>query len=271
MIRHRSLAIIAPALLFVLTGVTAAALVDHGIATPLSTNLSVGILSSLIAAAIASAIGVVFAVLPRQTADVVHPPGLVRVKAKKDLTPDEWLELLYAAKKEFYIAGHSLGKWCGASTRAEFISHIRRVLDNNGRVTLVMLAPNSSQVQRLQKATSVDYTSRIELSLGVLTDLAAQLQQDSLARLKIAVLSEHQALPYMVVGNERRLVTATYLGNSHSHDVACLEFVLSSPAARAVYDDFHALAQDGVERPLVAGASQSSHPKQRSRLNPFSR
>ena len=49
----------------------------------------------------------------------------------------------------------------------------------------------------------------------------------------------------MVVGNEQRLVTATYLASSDSDDVACFELERSSQPAAAVYDDFHKLAAAG--------------------------
>ncbi len=274
MSRQRLVAIVVPSLLCVIAAVTALAVLGHGTGSPLGSTLAVGVLSSLLATVIVSAVRVVVVVRSESPSpDALIPAGLVRIKPKKDLTTQEWLQLLQTAKDEFYIAGHSLGRWCAPSTRDEFVDHVRRILDSKGRVTLVMLDPTSQQINRLQQATAVDYTSRIKTSFSVLRELAEQLHPDSLERLKVAVLNDHQALPYMVVGNERRLVTATYLGSSDSDEVACLEFDLPSSAARAVYDDFHELAEAGAEAelPVPAGGSQSRGRKQRLRLNPFRR
>src|SRR5207248_594818 len=199
---------------------------------------------------IASAVRVVGAMRSEPTTGAVHFTGLVRVTSKSALTSNEWLQFLQTAKSEFYVAGHSLGKWCSASNREDFKNHLRRILDSNGRVTLVMLDPASPQIARLQLATSVDYTSRINTSLHVLADLCDVLRPAARDRLKISVLKDHPTLPYMVVGNERRLVTATYLGSTDSDDVACLELERSSDAATAVYDDFHKLAEAGVAATL---------------------
>lgn len=247
---RRFVAIFVPALLFVVTGVVFLALLDHGTAEPLGSTLAIGTLSSLVATMIAFAVGVVGAVRSEPSTGAVHFTGLVRVTSKSALTSNEWLQFLQTAKSEFYVAGHSLGKWCSASNREEFKNHLRRILASNGRVTLVMLDPTSPQIARLQLATSVDYTSRIHTSLHVLADLYDELQPAARERLKISVLKDHLTLPYMVVGNERRLVTATYLGSTDSDDVACLELERSSDAATAVYDDFHKLAEAGVAATL---------------------
>jgi hypothetical protein len=55
-------AIAVPAVLFVVTGVIAIALLDHGTTEPLGSTLAIGILASLEAAAIVSVIRVVSAV-----------------------------------------------------------------------------------------------------------------------------------------------------------------------------------------------------------------
>lgn len=220
---RRFIAIVVWALLFVVTGVVAVALLGRGATEPLGTALAIGTVSSLVATMIVYAVRVVGAVRPQPPGSAWQVSGLVRVTSKNTLTSKEWLQLLLTAKTEFYVAGHSLGKWCSASNRDDFKSHVRRILDSNGRVTLVMLDLASSQIGRLQRATSVDYTSRIDTSLGVLADLCAELQPSSRSRLTIAVL-DHLTLPYMLVGNEQRLVTATYLGSTDSDHVACLEF-----------------------------------------------
>jgi hypothetical protein len=254
---RRFIAIAVPALLFIATGVVAIALLGHGTTEPLGSALAIGTLSSLVAAMIISAVRVIVAVRPQPSPNESHVAGLVRVTSKKAITSKEWLQVLQTAKSEFYVAGHSLGKWCSASNCDEFKSHVRRILDGNGRVTLVMLDPASPQIARLQLATAVDYTSRIHTSLRVLADLCGELQPAARARLKVSVLKDHPTLPYMVVGNEQRLVTATYLGSTDSDDVACLELELSSDAAAAVYDDFHKLAEAGAAAPLPPSTKES--------------
>jgi hypothetical protein len=254
-----------PALLFVVTGVVAIALLSHGSSGPLGTTLAVGTLSSLVATMIVSAARVLGAVRPQPAPTGAELSGLLGATSKSAVTSEAWLQLLREAKAEFYIAGHSLGKWCSASNRDEFKSHIRRVLDSNGRVTLVMLDPSSPQIARLQRATSIDYTSRIQTSLHVLGNLSAELDPSAKTRLTISILKDHLTLPYMVVGNERRLMTATYLGSSDSDDVPCLELKLASEAATAVYDDFHRLADAGdtPRLPSVPIAASQAQPRRR--------
>jgi hypothetical protein len=260
---RRFVAIAVPALLFVVTGVVFLALLGHGTADPLGSTLAIGTLSSLVAAMIGSAVRVVGALRSQPSTGAAHFTGLIRVISKSALTSNEWLQFLQTAKSEFYVAGHSLGKWCSASNRDEFKNHLRRILESNGRVTLVMLDPTSLQIERLQLATSIDYTGRIYTSLHVLADLYNELQPSARDRLKTSVLKDHLTLPYMVVGNERRLVTATYLGSTDSDDVACLELERSSDAATAVYDDFHKLAEAGVAATLPPSTTRGGPTKNR--------
>lgn len=248
---RRFVAIAVFSLLFVVTGVVAVALLSKGTAGPPGSALAIGTFSSLAAAMIVNATRVVVAVRSQPSPNHEFLPGLIRIRPKHTVTTRQWMEILQTAKSEFYIAGHSLGKWCSASNCDEFKGHIKRILDSKkGRVTLVMLDPSSPQVVRLQQATSVDYTGKIHTSLRVLADLYAELHTSARSRLTISVLKDHPALPYMVVGNEQLLVTATYLGSTASDDVACLELKRSSDVASAVYDDFHKLAQAGASPTL---------------------
>jgi len=251
MLDRRLLSAAVFALLFILTGVVAVAVLTHGSHEPLGTTVAIGTLGSLLASLIVSGARVVANVQPHRTPTDSHVPGLIGIRAKHSITADEWLDLLRKANTEFYVAGHSLGKWCSTSNRDDLKSHVRRVLEK-GRVTLVMLDPSSSQIERLKRAVSVDYTARINISLMVLGELWAELPPSSRARLRVAVLTDHLTLPYMLVGNERRLVTATYLGSTDSDNVTCLELDRSCEAATAVYDDFCDLARAGVAAPLPA-------------------
>src|SRR4051812_15014021 len=191
MSHRRLIAIATPAVLFVVTGAfIAALLLGHSATEPLGSALGIGTLSSLFATLIASLVRVVTAAQPDSSSAGNAFPGLLRISAKNELTSDDWLQVLRTAKTEFYIAGHSLGKWCSATNRDEFKDHVERVLSNNGRVTLVMLAPDSAQIGLLQRATSVDYTGRIETSLSVLAELHARLQHGACDRLQISVLAD---------------------------------------------------------------------------------
>lgn len=253
--RLRSAAVFA--LLFIITGVVAVAVLTRGSHEPLGTTVAIGTLGSLLASLIVSGWRVVASVQPDNTSPDTQMPGLVGARAKHSITADEWLDLLRKANTEFYVAGHSLGKWCSETNRDDFKSHVRRVLER-GRVTLVMLDPASAQIERLKRAVSVDYTGRINTSLAVLGELWAELPQASRPRLRVTMLTDHLTLPYMVVGNERRLITATYLASRDSDNITCLELDRSSEAAAAVYDDFCDLARAGVPAQLPATARASA-------------
>jgi hypothetical protein len=256
----RKTAVVVFGLLFILTAVVAVAFVvgEHGSNQPIGSTLALGILSSLIAAAIASGIATVLAARApssehRDTARRLR--GLNGVAGKNALSTAEWLELLTSATHEFYVAGHSLGKWCSATNRDAFTSNIRRVLDGGGSVTLVMLDLNSPQLRRLQQATGTDYSHRIRQSMRVLADFERGLPESQRSRLRISVLKDHLVLPYMVVGNERRLLSAAYLAGTESDAVPCLDLDRQGDAGIAIYDDFSKLAEEADTVDLSGHAS----------------
>lgn len=164
-----------------------AALLGHGIG-PLGTTLAVGTVSSLVATMIV----ISHASSPPSARPRRSPPvdlgGSVGVKPKNAIASTEWLHVPQSAKQEFYIAGHSLGRWCSATNQEEFKDHLKRLLRKGGNVTLVILAPESPQIARLQKATSVHYRDRIRTSLAVLADLDASLNDGERRRLTISTL-----------------------------------------------------------------------------------
>jgi hypothetical protein len=168
-----------------------------------------------------------------------------KVPQKAEISSNEWFKVLTEARQEFYIAGHSMGRWCSKSNKARFFSELRRLLGERGEVTLVMLGARSPQLEPLKKATGRDYLSRIRESRRVLLELESSLDEGERTRLRIRMLEDHVLLPYMVVGNEQRLLTATYLARTDSESMPCVELPRGSETGRAIYDDFHKLAEEG--------------------------
>lgn len=184
---------------------------------------------------------------PQASTPRVSIPGLIRVLPKTDVTPGEWWKLMDEADHEFFLAGHSLGKWCGGTHGERFGEDIIRILTKHGKVTLLTLGTGSPQLQRLKQATGRDYTKAVEESRNFLHELLTKLDVDQRARLVISVLPEHASLPYTVVGNEHTLLTAMYLSSHDRDEVPCLEIARKSDAAISIYDDFCLLVKQGKE------------------------
>jgi hypothetical protein len=126
-----------------------------------------------------------------------------------------------------------------------FESNIVRLLSRHGSVKLLTLAPGSPHLGRLKQATERDYTKAVNDSREFLSDLISRLSPEQRSRLTVSILPDHAVLPYMLVGNERRLITATYLSSHDSDDVLCLEIARDSRAAISIYDDFCRLVKQG--------------------------
>ena len=230
----------------------------------LGSLIATAVLGSLIAAAIISAGA---AVLAASSPAISRPDGqldgLLRITTKGAVGSEKWLTLLHNAKHEFFIAGHSLGRWCSASNEDTFTSNVTRILSAGGAVTLVFLAPGSPQLDRLHKACSTDYTERIRVSLQVLANLKARLSPEQLTRLTISVLNDHEALPYMLVGNEQALITSSYLASGDGEGMPCVQLLRDSDVAKVIYDDFRDLAHRGSPPSLPSPSSATVRPAKR--------
>jgi hypothetical protein len=220
----------------------------------LGSETAIGVLVSLVASGVLSLSASVLQGQrdPQETASQVSAsqvsiPGLIRVLPKTDVTPGEWWKLMDEADHEFFLAGHSLGKWCGGTHGERFGEDIIRILAKHGKVTLLTLGTDSPQLQRLKLATGRDYTKAVEESRDFLHKLLTKLDADQKARLVISVLPEHAPLPYTVVGNEHTLLTAMYLSSRDRDEVPCLEIARKSDAAISIYDDFCLLVKQGKE------------------------
>jgi len=213
----------------------------HGI-LGLSHGLSIGILGSIVAAALLALPRAIWReTSPSSSFPNVAPDALV-CRRKCELESDEWFAILTEARHEFYVAGHSMGKWCDESRRETFEAELRRILKERGKITLVMLGPESPQLPVLQSATGRDYSARISHSLPILREFEQSLVDNHRSRFQLKTLEDDGPIPYMVVGNEQRLLMATYLARTDSDDMPCLELKLESESALAIYDDFHKLA-----------------------------
>ncbi len=201
-------------------------------------------LSEVWGVAIVAGLAVALLILATQAVfNAMRPaPKSINLRQKSKVSPDEWFAVLEEAEHEIYIAGHSMGYWCSKSNRARFRSNLQRVLAGGGEVTLAMLDLGSPLIGPLREATDRDYSRRIEESRPVLEELRHSLSKEERDRLRIKMISDHVGLPYTVVGNERRLLTATYLARSDSDSMPCIDLERDSEEGRAIYDDFHKLA-----------------------------
>jgi hypothetical protein len=166
---------------------------------------------------------------------------IIGLRPKSALTRAEWLDVLTGAKSEFYIAGHSLGRWCDKEHDERFTIELARIL-HHGNVTLILLHPQSGQLPRLQEATRTDYSANLSRSLRLLKGFMEQLSVEHQTKLRVSLLKDPHALPYMLVGNEHTLITATYFATRDSEEVPCLTLKRASDTAVPIYNDFHALA-----------------------------
>jgi hypothetical protein len=164
------------------------------------------------------------------------------VRRKSAITPKEWFDVLKGAHSEFYIAGHSLGKWCDEHSHDGFLEQLAWILRAGGKVTLVFLHPCSEQLPRLLATAKTDYSPNVHRSIELLREFIATLAPEHRAGLKISLLKDPLYLPYMLVGNEHMLITATFLASRDSDEMPCLTLDRESHTAVAIYDDFHALA-----------------------------
>jgi hypothetical protein len=174
---------------------------------------------------------------------------LVGLRPKGALTTDEWMGMLSAARSELYIAGHSLGTWCDTDNRDRFTTELARIL-HRGTVTLVILHPESQALARLYRATSTNYAANVLHSLQILEAFIRLLPVKDRTRMTITLLEDPLSLPYMVVGNEHTLITATYLATRHSDQMPCFKLDRDSDGARAIYNDLHKLAELGEKVPI---------------------
>jgi hypothetical protein len=174
---------------------------------------------------------------------------LVPLRPKSALKSPEWIKVLTDARSELYIAGHSLGTWCDTDNRERFTTELARIL-RHGTVTLVILHPESQALARLYEATSTNYSANVRHSLQILKDFIRRLPPEHRPRLRITLLEDPLSLPYMVVGNEHTLITATYLATRHSDEMPCFKLDRTSDGAKAIYNDFHKLAELGEPFPI---------------------
>jgi hypothetical protein len=220
-------------------------LIEHGHGMlGISEGFSLAILTPVIVAFVLAAVGLLWRATSGEFAAPAPPVGTPLPRQKHELRSDEWFGLLTDARYEFYIAGHSMGLWCSASNRERFTGELRRILAAGGKVTLVMLGAGSPQLGLLHAATGTDYSDRIAQSRLVLGELEGSLDELHRRRLRVTMLSGPAPIPYMVVGNEKRLLTATYLARTDSEAMPCLELGRDSEPGRAIYDDFHKLASE---------------------------
>jgi hypothetical protein len=168
-----------------------------------------------------------------------HSYAVRAIKPKRFYSKDEWLRVLTEAREELLFVGHALDKWCTADIAPEFCSAIERLVTQGHPVQLLMLSESEKRVFRQREKT---YATRIQKTLKTLADLHKRLPHEARRHLQVHELKPHVEMPYMVVGNERFVITSAYPATSQTSDVMpALLLESQSEIAIAVREDINAL------------------------------
>ena len=189
--------------------------------------------------------------------------SVLALKAKGRYTDADWTALLEDAQRELFIVGHALNKWCRDDMRALFVTTIQRLLAHDGQVQLIMLPLDGTVTARLSDQRGKDYRRRIAETLDVLAPLHAQLSEHHRARLDVRMLLDTAPpMPYMLAGNDRVLITASYpLSAEDSDEMLAVTVEAGTPFASALRKDLRGLARNySREVDLQVHATTSAKP-----------
>lgn len=166
--------------------------------------------------------------------------GVLAVKPKSAYPPPEWIALL-EARKELFIVGHALHKWCRDHVKPSFVEAISRLVLNDGQVQLVVLPLDGEVTARLTAQRGKEYRRYIAETLETLAQISLDLPPEDRHRLDVRWLHEHAPMPYMLAGNEHMLITAPYPIAGDSDAMLAVTIAASSPAGSAMRDDLRRL------------------------------
>ncbi|MEA2493154.1 MAG: hypothetical protein QOJ29_1065 [Thermoleophilaceae bacterium] len=137
--------------------------------------------------------------------------GVQAIKPKSLYNDDEWIALLTHAREELFFVGHALDKWCNREpVKRHFSETIVRLASAGKPVRLVALPPEGEVTAKLGDQREKVYPKRINHTMGVLAAIRKQIPKDQRLNLQVMHLREDVTMPYMIVGNEHTLITASY-------------------------------------------------------------
>jgi len=109
--------------------------------------------------------------------------GVRHIRAKTEFEPVFWISLLSSASTCLDLTGHALSQWCEEPYRESFVSTLRRIASNGGKVRILLMKPDGENHTRRQELVGTIYTDRIRTTIrtvhnDVLRQIAPSYQKN---------------------------------------------------------------------------------------------
>ena len=175
--------------------------------------------------------------------------GIRAIKPKSDYTRAEWISVLDDAEEGLTLVGHALDKWCQEDIREHFDRAIERLANAGKPVQLVTLPPYGPNTDRIGDQRRKDYGSRVRDTLDVVDGIYARLSKESRESLSVRTLRGAVDMPYMLVANEKVVITCAYPTVSQSSDLMLTSKVRpDSPIGHFMREDVRQLVASRTEQ-----------------------
>jgi hypothetical protein len=172
---------------------------------------------------------------------------IAEIRPKHHYSAEEWLAVLDETTEHLLLVGHALDKWCRDAFRLRLDAAIKRLTASEKPVELLLLPRNGANVDQISRQRGTDYSRRVDLTLSALRDIHAQLSSAERMHLDVRTLHPDVAMPYMLVANERRLVTCAYPTTESSSRMLTMTLSPASAAAEVLLEDRRKLAAKHAE------------------------
>lgn len=176
--------------------------------------------------------------------------GIVNIREKDKYEPDFWNNFINTANKELILSGNTLYKWTVQPYGQMLIKNVKRIVQNGGKVKILVLKYNSENTLNMSQVKSVDYNARIRKTITFINDkIYNDLTKEEINKIEIKWLKT-LAFPYIINKSDNKVLISPNLIKEDSSNSSNLLFELkeNSRFGEIYLNDFyHLFSSEMVE------------------------
>ena len=143
-----------------------------------------------------------------KTLGELQTKGILSIRGRNEFEQDFWISLLLETNDKLILSGRTLNRWLEGSMQVQFEKNLKRILQNNGEVSLIIYKDLQGSTEVQEKKALHDFLKNKIFPLCIQKSVKKG-RYIKKKKVKLNIV-EVDILPYLYTANENRIIVAPY-------------------------------------------------------------